>query len=54
MIDGVRALVEAEKALRESEPRPTAELAGNDDTMPEIGLSSTDVNVAIPAITPKA
>ena len=56
MIDGVRALIDAEKALRNSEPvRPivAAVLPGVEDTMPELMFSSTDINFAIPAITPK-
>jgi hypothetical protein len=57
MIDGVRALIDAEKALRTEEPvRPVAaaaELPGLEDTMPDLLFSSTTINVAIPAITPK-
>jgi len=56
MIDGVRALIDAEKALSNSEPRPiapAAELPGIEDTMPELVFSSTSINHALPAITPK-
>jgi len=56
MIDGVRALIDAEKALSNSEPRPiapVADLPGIEDTMPELVFSSTSINHALPAITPK-
>lgn len=57
MVDGVRALIDAEKSLRKPEPRPKAELPvagilGVENTMPELNDSSTDINFALPAINP--
>ena len=50
MIDGVRALIDAEKALAKQVAAP---LAANDDTNPDIVCSSTSINYAVPTITPK-